>query len=386
MRHIPSQSQPELPSLQRLLGGLKPDAFLREYWQKKPLLVRQAVPGLDRLLDRDGLFDLATQDDAESRLVHQHRGRWQLDDGPFEQRQLERLPKRNWSLLVQGVNMLLPAGDALLNRFNFVPYARLDDLMVSFAPPGGGVGPHFDSYDVFLIQGLGRRRWEISGQTDLELVEGAPLRILKNFHVDQSWELEPGDLLYLPPKFAHNGIALTDCMTWSIGFRAPTAQEIATQFLVYMQDQLDMEGLYADPDLRPSRHPGQIPAAMQKQLKAMIRAIRINNADMEDFIGRYLSEPKPSVFFDPPSRPIALKRFAHLATERGLRLDARTRLIYDRQAIYLNGERVEAENSVMAPLRTLADQRQVTLISPATTLLTLLYDWYRSGFLGIAES
>jgi 50S ribosomal protein L16 3-hydroxylase len=372
---------PELPSVQRLLGGLSPDAFLKEYWHKKPLLVRQAVPGLERILDRDGLLELATRDDAESRLVRQHRGRWHLEHGPFDQGLLGQLPKRDWSLLVQGVNMLLPAGDALLHRFNFMPYARLDDLMVSFAPPGGGVGPHFDSYDVFLIQGLGRRRWEISGQGDLELVEGAPLRILKRFRVDQSWDLEPGDLLYLPPKYAHNGIALTDCMTWSIGFRAPAAQEIATEFLVYLQDRLELEGRYADPDLRPSHHPGKIPAAMQKQLIRMIRAVRWGNADMEDFIGRYLSEPKPSVFFYPPARPLSFKRFAERAVAQGLCLDARTRLLYDSAAIFINGDRLEMADALLPVLRNLADHRRVSLDSPDDPVLTVLYGWYCSGFL-----
>jgi 50S ribosomal protein L16 3-hydroxylase len=142
----------------------------------------------------------------------------------------------------------LPQADWLLHRFDFIPAARLDDLMVSFAPPGGGVGPHFDSYDVFLIQGQGRRRWEISAQDDLTVVEGAPLRILREFRVDESWELEPGDMLYLPPQLAHNGVALTDCMTWSIGFRAPKAEEIVNQFLTYLQDNLALPGMYSDPD------------------------------------------------------------------------------------------------------------------------------------------
>jgi 50S ribosomal protein L16 3-hydroxylase len=383
-----NRAQPKLhhPSPEQLLGGISPGEFLKVYWHKKPLLVRQAVPGLERILDGSGLLDLASREDAESRLVRSSRGRWQLEHGPFDTDTLARLPRRNWSVLVQGVNMLLDEGDRLLDCFKFIPYARLDDLMVSFAPPGGGVGPHFDSYDVFLIQGLGRRRWEISAQCDLDLVEGAPLRILKHFEAEQAWELEPGDMLYLPPKYAHNGIALTDCMTWSIGFRAPTTQEIATEFLAYLQDTMELEGRYADPDLRPSRHPGKIPAAMQRQLKAMIRKIRWDNEGMEDFIGRYLSEPKPNVFFDPPQRAMAFEQFARQAVKKGLRLDPRTRLLYDRRAVFINGEPVPISDAYLDALVSFADQRSYMASSPTDPALAPCYEWYLDGFLHVQEA
>jgi len=381
----PAHNAAAVPSFSVLLGGISATRFFAEYWQKKPLLVRGAVPFLDRVLDQDGLLELACRDDAESRLVRPVRGNWQREIGPFEPERLTRLPKRNWSLLVSGVNMLVAEADALLNAFNFVPYARLDDLMVSFAPPGGGVGPHFDSYDVFLIQGQGHRRWEISGQDDLELVEDCPLRILKRFQAEQSWELGPGDLLYLPPKYAHNGVALTDCMTWSVGFRAPSAQEMATEFLVYLQDNLDMKGFYADPDLGPTRQPGRIPPLMEKRLKGMIQAIRWTDRDMSDFIGRHLSEPKPSVFFDPPHRPMAYGRFKKSASERGIALDPRSRMLYSGQAVFINGERIEAEHSHAAELRKLADRR-VRPAAPITDeLAAFLYAWYRAGYLRMAH-
>jgi hypothetical protein len=216
----PRLSRRRIIPCKRLLGGMSVEKFLAEHWHKKPLLVRQALPNFGDWLDRDGLSELACLDNSEGRLVQFKRGRCQLEYGPFEPETC-RLPKSNWSLLVSGVNHLLPEADWLLHRFDFIPAARLDDLMVSFAPPGGGVGPHFDSYDVFLIQGQGRRRWEISAQDDLTVVEGAPLRILKEFRVDESWELEPGDMLYLPPQLAHNGVALTDCMTWSSASARP---------------------------------------------------------------------------------------------------------------------------------------------------------------------
>lgn len=372
-----------VPDLKALLGGLSPTRFFREYWHKKPLLIRNAVPHLEQVLDGAGLKELATREEAESRLVRHVRDNWRVQHGPFTAAELAALPKKDWSLLVSGVNLLNDTGDALLNAFNFVPYARLDDLMVSFAPPGGGVGPHFDAYDVFLIQGLGRRRWEISGQDDLELVDDCPLRILKRFRVDQSWELEPGDMLYLPPQYAHNGVALTDCMTWSIGFRTPTTQEMATQFLVYLQDQICLDGVYADPDLTYSRHPGRIPDAMASGLKDMIRRIRWSDRDMDEFIGRYLSEPKPHVFFEPPVRPASAAVFRRRLADKGVRLDARTIMLYLGQAFYINGERLEAERALAPRLRELADRRSLPAGNHDDALADLLYEWYRSGYLGI---
>lgn len=368
-------------SLKRLLGGMSPKRFLAEYWHRKPLLVRQALPGFGDWLDREGLSRLACRDDAESRLVRHQRGRWTLHHGPFDARELDALPPRGWSLLVSGVNHFLPAGDALMNAFDFLPRARLDDLMVSFAPGGGGVGPHFDSYDVFLIQGLGRRRWEISDQTDLSLVPGAPLRILRNFQPSQSWELEPGDMLYLPPRFAHNGVALEDCMTWSVGFRSPTSQEVASQFLNYLQDQLDLEGIYRDPSPDYGRHPGQLPDRMLDWADQTIRRIHWGKAEVTDFLGRYLSEPKAHVFFDPPRRPLSPARFAQAVAKKGIRLDPRSQLLFRGRRFFMNGERLDAPADACPTLRRLADQRQLLPVSLQEGLLEILYEWYCAGYL-----
>jgi 50S ribosomal protein L16 3-hydroxylase len=397
-------------SLARLLGGITPEQFLADYWQKKPLLVRQALPGFGGWLDRRGLSELACRDDAESRLVHVHRGQWRLEHGPFEPETLDALPKRGWSLLVSGVNHLLPDADRLLHGFDFLPQARLDDLMVSFAPPGGGVGPHFDSYDVFLIQGLGRRRWEIGcapgsespstpppggaksilgrpgdrldrGQDDLDLVEGAPLRILRNFRVDQAWELETGDMLYLPPRFAHNGVALTDCMTWSVGFRAPKAQEIVGQFLAYLQDTLERDGIYADPALKRPRHAAEVPTDMLEWAARTIDTIRWDRHDIVDFLGRYLSEPKAHVFFDPPRRPLSPAAFQKAVGKRGVALDPRSQLLFRAQVFFMNGERTEVSRTMLPTLRMLADQRRLAAGALDAALLSLLHVWYRAGYL-----
>jgi len=372
-------------TLDRLLGGITPEVFLAEYWQKKPLLVRQALPGFGDWLDRDSLSALALRDDAESRLVRFIRGQCLLDHGPFEADDLAGLPKKNWSLLVSGVNHFLPAADALLHAFDFIPLARLDDLMVSFAPPGGGVGPHFDSYDVFLIQGQGRRRWEISAQTDLEVLDGAPLRILKRFHPEQSWELEPGDMLYLPPQYAHNGVALSDCMTWSVGFRVPTAEDMVGNFLNHLQDTLTPTGIYSDPDLKRPRHPAEIPGTMLDQVAAMLKAIRWDKHTVEDFLGRYLSEPKSHIFFDPPERPMKAAAFAKAVARHGLRLDPRSQLLFRGHHYYMNGECLTATPAAGACLRTLADRRRLSATTVYDDLLPQLHEWYVAGFLLIGQ-
>jgi 50S ribosomal protein L16 3-hydroxylase len=373
-------------SLQTLLGGMSVEKFLAEHWHKKPLLVRQALPNFGDWLDRNSLSELACQDNSEGRLVQFKRGQCQLEYGPFEAEALDALPKKNWSLLVSGVNHLLPQADWLLHRFDFIPAARLDDLMVSFAPPGGGVGPHFDSYDVFLIQGQGRRRWEISAQDDLTVVEGAPLRILKEFRVDESWELEPGDMLYLPPQLAHNGVALTDCMTWSIGFRAPKAEEIVNQFLTYLQDKLELPGMYSDPTLKHQKHVAEIPSAMLDWADKTIRAAaRWDKSDITDFLGRYLSEPKSHVFFDPPARPKSLAAFAKTIEKHGVALDSRSQMLFRGNAFFINGERLEASPGITSMLIKLADKRYLEpgdcTHEQSSEMITLLHLWYQAGYL-----
>jgi ribosomal protein L16 Arg81 hydroxylase len=248
-------------------GGLTAATFLRRYWQKLPLLVRRALPDCADLVRRESLFDLAAREDLESRLVLRGGGRWRVRHGPFNARDLTRLPRSGWTLLVQGVERALPGMQELSGRFAFIPYARFDDVMASYAPDGGGVGPHFDSYDVFLLQGEGARRWRISRQRDLSLVNDAPLRILRRFRPSKEWLLGPGDMLYLPPRCAHDGVAVGPCITYSIGFRAPHAQELGTRFLEFLQDRIRLDGIYSDPGLKPQRRPARLPDGMLQKAR-----------------------------------------------------------------------------------------------------------------------
>lgn len=365
-----------------LLGGLTVNQFLREYWQKKPLLIRQAHPQFQGLLNHQQLIKLACAEDVQARLVTQQRGKFELQHSPFSADDFADFGKKKWSVLVQGVNQLLPEGAALLRQFDFIPHARLDDLMVSYAPKGGGVGPHFDSYDVFLLQGSGHRRWQISTQRDRTLIAGAPLRILKDFRVEQEWVLEAGDMLYLPPHCAHNGIAEDDCMTYSIGFRTPAYQELAEQFLVYLQDRIEVEGMYADPDLKSQQHPSEISSAMLRQVESAIRQVRWDKEDIANFTGCYLSEPKPHVYFETPATALTAAKFRKSAESRGVALSLKSQMLCCNGWIFMNGEAHLAAPADYDQLRLLADNRSIaTVPNMSAATHALLYQWYMDGYI-----
>lgn len=367
-----------------VLGAITVQKFLRDYWHKQPLLIRQAIPGFTPLLDRSSLFDMARDDQVESRLVVHEGSDWSFEHGPFKR--LPPLRQKQWTVLLQGVNLHNDAANALMERFRFIPDARLDDLMISYATDGGGVGPHFDSYDVFLLQAHGKRRWRISAQQDLTLVEGMPLKILKNFEVEQEYVLEPGDMLYLPPHIAHDGIAIGECMTYSIGFRAPPYQELGEAFLNFLSDTMELPGRYADPDLRVSTRPAEIPAAMLERVAGEMRRIAFNDDDVALFLGEYLSEPKPGVVFE-PAPVLTRPRFLKAATKRGLRLSRRSRVLYRGERLFINGESFVMRPRDRAVLKTLADMHALGAedISRASEdVIEALHLWYEDGWLVMA--
>ena len=369
-----------------LLGEITVETFLKEYWHKKPLLIRGAIPNFEGFLTPNELAGLACEEDVQSRLISFQKKQWKLEQGPFSEKRFSKLPERDWTLLVQSVNHHLQEGVDLLQQFNFIPHARLDDLMVSYAPDGGGVGPHFDSYDVFLLQGCGQRLWRISEQEDLSLVEGAPLRILQNFNVEKEWTLSAGDMLYLPPHVAHWGIAIGDCMTYSIGFRAPSAEELAGEFLNYLQMNRELSGRYSDPDLALQSHPSEINADMVKKVGAILDSLKWNEGDVTNFLGQYLSEPKAHIVFDRPPK-ITLQAFSKRLNIDGIKLSYKSQLLKAQDNFYFNGEAIDFDSGAMHLMMKLADNRQLLAEDfsevgrVSENFFGLLLDWYLAGWL-----
>ena len=376
-----------------LLGGLTPQQFMRRHWQKKPLLVRQAIPGFRPVLDRASLFRLAGQEHVESRLVQQQAKGWRMKQGPFGPRSLPALSAPAWTLLVQGVDLHDARAHALLQNFRFIPDARLDDLMISFATAGGGVGPHFDSYDVFLLQASGRRRWKIGRQKDLSLQEGVPLKILQNFVPEQEFVLEAGDMLYLPPRYAHDGLAepcvgadgkTQDCMTYSIGFRAPGRSELAGELL---QRLADFDGdaqsgaaphLYTDRAQAATATPAALPSGLLEFAQQALHDALKDPLALACVLGEYLTEPKASVWFDEPAGAWDTNH------PEGLCLDPRSRMLYDTHHVFLNGESYRARGADAALMHRLADQRCLSaadLRKASASARALLADWFEAGWL-----
>ncbi len=361
-----------------LLAGLSPQTFMRRHWQKKPLLIRHAVPNVQPPVTRSELFALAARDDVDSRLIVQAEHGWAMRHGPLTRRQLPPLNRAGWTLLVQGLDLHVAAAHALLSKFRFVPDARLDDLMISYASDAGGVGPHFDSYDVFLLQVQGRRRWRIGRMTDATLQPDVPLKILANFRPEQEFVLEPGDMLYLPPRWAHDGVAEGECMTCSIGFRAPNEAELVREILqrtLETDTSEDTPALYRDPQQAATDAPGRVPAALQAFAVDAVHAMLADPTTLTGLLGEWLTEPKPQVWFDEDASP---------SLPAGVQLDPRSRMMYDDAHVFLNGESYRASGRDASLMRRLADARALDAsalrgLSPGAR--ELLLGWLQSGWL-----
>ncbi|WP_251864758.1 cupin domain-containing protein [Achromobacter sp. Marseille-Q4962] len=384
-----------------LLGGLSPDDFMRRHWQRKPLLIRQAIPGFRPPLTLAAVKKLARRDDVESRLIWRENGEWRMEHGPFA-----RLPRDNegdWTLLVQGVDLHSDAAAELMQQFRFIPDARLDDVMISIASHGGGVGPHFDSYDVFLLQAAGEREWRYGRQKDLGLQPGLPLKILSRFEPEHTAVLAPGDMLYLPPQAAHDGVAVGDgCMTISIGFRAPSQADLARGLLEAAADQVmarvgllggpygdpplpgpRLSGLYRDPGQPAVDHPAQVPDGLIEATLATADKLRFDEALAARFLGCWLTEPGNAAVFDPPSdQPPDIE--AQWPAQGRLQLDRRSRMLYRGKQLFINGETAGA--AAEPALRKLADARALDCADPLCARLsdsarTQLADWLDAGWL-----
>jgi 50S ribosomal protein L16 3-hydroxylase len=374
-----AQSTMDIVLATELLGGMSPHVFMRRHWQKKPLLIRQAIAGGVELSSRKRLFELIASDEVESRLVVHEEGNWSMRQGPMTRSAIPPLKQRQWTLLVQGLDLHIPAARTLLDRFRFIPDARLDDLMLSFATDGGGVGPHVDSYDVFLLQASGRRQWRIGKAHSRELVPDVPLKILAQFEPVHEWLLEPGDMLYLPPGWAHEGVAQGECTTCSVGFRAPARDQIGRDVLQRLLDAeyADESGpLYRDPRQAATDAPALIPRALQQFSVDAVARLLADESTLKCALGEVLSEPKRGVWFDAPSASLP-------AEFEVIRLDQRTRMIYDDRHVFINGESFRAAGRDAKLMRRLADRRE--LRSSDLRVLSdeargLLDEWLAAGW------
>jgi len=353
-----------------LLGGLSPAAFMRDVWQKRPLLIRGAFPAdaaegapLAPVTPAE-LFALAARDDVESRLVQQDAapakrprkgaaGGWQLRHGPFSRRSLPPANRPGWTLLVQGVDLHVQAAHELLQRFRWISDARVDDLMISYASPGGGVGPHIDSYDVFLLQVRGHRRWRVGPVPDPSFVEGLPVRILERFEPTDEWVLGPGDMLYVPPRWGHDGVAEDECMTCSIGYRTPVGTELARELLLRVLDDVEAEPdepHFRDPPRSATETPARMPAALDAFARKAVARLLREPEQLARVLGEVMTEPKPQVWFE---------EGGERSPGAGLRLDRRTRMMYDGRHVFINGESFRAAGRDARLMRDLADARRL---------------------------
>lgn len=368
-----------------LLGGLSPKQFMRRHWQKAPLLVRQAWPEVQPPLGRAELFALAGREGVESRLVQHGPRAWRLRKGPFSKRALPPVSRPGWTLLVQGLDLHVPAARAMLDRFRFVPDARLDDLMVSWASDGGGVGPHLDAYDVFLLQVQGRRRWRharVHNAADAAFVEGQPLKLLRRFEPTCEAVLGPGDMLYLPPGWAHEGTAVGgDCITCSIGFRAPASHEVAHELLSRLADSVPADTAaalrrYADAKQAATGNPAEVPQDLARFATRAVLSAILQARVLPRVLGEWLSEPKPDVWFDASS--------AMRSGRSAVVLDARSRMLYDKHHVFINGEAFVAGGRDARLMRLLADQRALGSRDRARLsegAAALLDEWLAAGWL-----
>ncbi len=368
-----------------LLGGLSPEQFMKRHWQKKPLLIRQAVPGMQPLIPRAELLDMVEHEEVESRQIVRKGAHWTLKKGPMARKSLPSLKTPDWTVLIQGVDLHNDAVHDLLQQFRFVPDARLDDLMISFATDGGGVGPHFDSYDVFLLQAQGQRKWRIGRQKKYELQKGVPLKILKDFKPEAEFVLNPGDMLYLPPGYAHDGVAVGECMTYSVGFRSPRSAELASDLLMGLSEELaeDMGGagdvMYQDPRQAAAIQDAAIPLALQQfAAKAVAKALKDPEL-LNCLLGESLTAPKPNVWFDSPD----FDDLPNFVWPKDVQLDRRTKMLFDAKHIFINGESFRASGLDARLLRKLANDKSLPLEQVAKlshNASELMQAWWEEGW------
>ena len=350
------------------------DTFLRDHWQRKPLLIRNPWTAWQNPLDPDELAGLACEDHVESRLIKQARDAWKVEPGPIPEKRFGKLGKAPWTLLVQAVDHHVPDVAALIAPFRFIPNWRIDDVMVSYASDGGGVGPHFDQYDVFLVQGLGTRRWQVGAlcDNDTELLPHDDLRLLANFEATDEWLLEPGDMLYVPPRFAHNGVAVgDDCMTYSVGFRAPSRSELIAHYVDDVLSDLSDDDRYADAGLAAQPNPGEITGAALAQLHAMVMEKLADPTAFARWFGSYNSTPKYPDIDWAPEEAVTVEEFrARLAAGEALHRNPASRFSFVRQGdgvlLFVDGECFECAGEAAVFAEMLCAGKRFVVSPPQT--------------------
>lgn len=366
------------------IADLSVEQFMREHWHKKPKLFRQAFSDFEPLCDFDTIAEMASDEDIESRLIKHGKTGWTLEHGPFDE--LPPMTKKAWTVLVQGIDHHLPEAYDLLQLFRFIPDARLDDVMLSLASDGGGVGPHYDSYDVFLLQMHGQRRWKIGPLLDRQIEEGVPLKILKNFKPTEEFVLEPGDMLYLPPNYGHDGTAVGVCSTLSIGFRAPTQAEVLSGILRDLADQIDKDPemtnrLFSDPGRSIQKSPAEIPDDLISFGLNSLAKFGAETHQIECSMGALLTEPKPHVYFVNNTEDQEIHEIIEVLCTRGIALSMKTKMLFKEQTFFINGEIVNAKAPLtVKQLQMLANQREMEPSDAAEALKNPEFQYFLIGF------
>ena len=380
-----------------MLGGLSAAGFLADYWQKRPLLVRGAFPQGFCPISPEELAGLACEEEVESRLIHQQPQAdppWQVQHGPFAEADFLQLPQSHWTVLVQEINKHVPAFALLQDAFTFIPNWRLDDVMVSYAADQGGVGPHADNYDVFLIQGPGQRRWRLGYQPvgPEHLIPGLPLRVLAAFQAEEEYLLNEGDMLYLPPGVVHEGVAIGEALTISVGFRAPNRVELLSAYLADCLAQMDGEAFYADPDLPVQANPGEISAAALGKIRGIIRSLPLDEQSIDRWFGSFITDVRPGHYLPEPEQALDHNTFLQLLSQHGeLWRSEYARFAYVTESdtltqLYVAGEvyPLEPEQSFLAPLlcgQRVYTQEHILAVLQRPGSMELLLSLYQLGAL-----
>jgi 50S ribosomal protein L16 3-hydroxylase len=349
-----------------VLGKLSQKEFLSKYWQKKPLLMKRALYPFPDIITPDEVAGLSCDKRVESRLIMEKGGKrpWELQRGPFKPSMFSKLPKSHWTILVNGVDRFVPQVNTLIDSFSFIPFWRIDDVMISVAYDKGNVGAHVDNFDVFLVQAHGKREWLIEDKPVLtdDFVPDLPIRLLKKFKPTHRWVLEPGDILYLPPRFPHHGIAQGDkCMTISVGFRAPTVQEIMNGLVSKAMAEGDDTQRYSDPDLR-AQMPGEIAPDAIKKIKAAVEKQMLSESFIADWLGQFVTEPYCDVELQRSKKaPTATQLKASLSRAESIIRAEGARFAYVRGpqstlTLYANGRRLEVSGKAAKLAELIADR------------------------------